>query len=337
MFKGGFYLEALKENEIFSSDVKIGEQVKNQLLFKYGEVEKQQFNLKYSTGGWLGRKITALPRFVWFGVVPLTYHLALAILIGVPKVCLGDREYLKVQLYNVARDLQETYGYLFCLINDRHGQFHIQESQFQKSCYRYFLTDDLIKKEKVIPFSPPKKEKEVILPKLEEEIIVLNEDLIQWLLANRFSPEENQQVSQFLISEDIKSLEDLSALSKEKISSLKDTMNRLEKRRFEKGLEALKQSSSPIVNQELPSPSSKKMEDSFEDSDEHVLRADQDLSLEELLLEYKNEIVGLDALFGVLCEDQNQKAEKRLIRSKDDRRERAERLEHLIRSKGGGA
>lgn len=319
-FPNSFYLEALKDEEMFSSDVKIREQVMDKLLFKYGDIENQQFNQKYSIEGWLGRKITALPRAIWSGVVQPIFHLALAILIGIPKICLGKSEYLKVQLYNGARDLQEAYGHLVTLIHDRHGQFHVQESQFQKFCYQYFVTDDLIKKEKGIPFSPQL-----------GNGVVLSEELKMWLSSSHLSPE----MDKLLLSKNIKSLEDLRALSEETISSITHMLKPIPKKKFLKAFAALKESSSLIIIQKFAAPSSIELDNSFKDSGENIFRTEEDLSLEELKLAYQNEIECIMSLNRVLGEDQNKKAKERLTISKKDRQEHAQRLQLLINSKGG--
>lgn len=135
------YLKALRENEHFKDDSKIAFTAKNDLQFKYGDVTAQRFNQKYSADGWLGRKVIALPAAAWSGVVKTIYHLALAIFIGIPKAFSDQKPYLRALLFHAARDLQESYGQLASLFNDRYGQFHVQESQFQKACYGCFIAN----------------------------------------------------------------------------------------------------------------------------------------------------------------------------------------------------
>src|SRR5262249_55448581 len=40
-------------------------------------------------------------------------------------------------------NFQESFGWLATLLNDRYGQYHIQESGFHKSCYDCFLTNNI--------------------------------------------------------------------------------------------------------------------------------------------------------------------------------------------------
>lgn len=235
-----FYLEILEEKEAFSSEKKICEQVKNQLQFKYGDVDQQHFNVKYSSVGWLGRKMIALPTAAWIGVVQTSYHLALVVLIGIPLLCLGKAEHLKVQVFNLARDFQGCYGCLVSLFNDRYGQFHIQESEFQKACYQYFMADHGINKE-------------IVLSKWEEEISPVQE-----------------------LGQDLESLNE---------------------------------------------------------SDDEIFRIKEDLTLEELKLEHKNEMECIESLNDALRNDINIIAFNRLKKRKIKHQERVQRLVQLIKIK----
>jgi hypothetical protein len=106
--------------------------------FKYGLVTWETFKNEYSPEGWQGRKMIALPAAAWTGTVQVVYHLAKAILVGIPKALFDRGRYLKAQVFCIARDFQESYGRLTSLFNDRYGQFHIEESQFQKTYYDAF-------------------------------------------------------------------------------------------------------------------------------------------------------------------------------------------------------
>jgi len=137
-FERNSYLKAVQKNEDLNDDNKIFNHVKTGLQFKYVDVSPQKFNEKYSAKVWVGRKFVALPAVIWSGVVKTIYHLVKAILIGM-IARLGDKKYLKVQFFHVARDLQESFGWVATLFNDKYGQYHIQESKFHKSCYNFFL------------------------------------------------------------------------------------------------------------------------------------------------------------------------------------------------------
>ena len=120
--------------------------LRNGLKFKYDVVTPEKFNLKYSPGGceWFGRKVKALPAAALCGVVKVTCHLALAIFVGIPKAIFDHGTYFKARIFSVARDFQESYGWLATLFNDRYGQFHVEESQFQKTCYLFSITKGAI-------------------------------------------------------------------------------------------------------------------------------------------------------------------------------------------------
>jgi len=141
-FEKTHYLQAIRENENLKDDKNIFNYAKQSLKYTYGDVSRQKFNVKYSAEGcWAGRKLIALPAAVWSVVVKALYHLAKAILIGIPKAFFDKGQYLKAQVFYVTRDFQESYGRLTSFFNDRYGQFHVQESQFQKTCYDCFTTN----------------------------------------------------------------------------------------------------------------------------------------------------------------------------------------------------
>ncbi len=135
------YLRTLKDQDsLYASPEKISEQVKAEPQYKYGNVNREDFDhgYLYSVKDSIGRKITSLP-FIINGLVQTLYHLTLAIFREMPLALITSRsENLKMQMFKVIRDLQGVYGNLSVLFNDRYGLFHIQESQFQKTCYEYF-------------------------------------------------------------------------------------------------------------------------------------------------------------------------------------------------------
>ena len=140
-FEKSPYLASIKDNENLNDEKKIFNYAKEHPQFKYGEVTYQKFTEKYLSDGWFGRKIIALPAAVCSGVVKTICHLAKAIFKGIPKAFSDKGNYLKAQIFYVTRDFQETFGRLVSLFHDKYGQYHIQESQFQKSCYDCFATN----------------------------------------------------------------------------------------------------------------------------------------------------------------------------------------------------
>jgi|GEM_PF-2665838 len=140
-FEINSYLSAVKEKAHLNSESEIFNYAKAGLQFKYVDVSIKEFKQKYSPEGWVGRKVIALPAAIWSGIVKTIYHLAKAILVGV-IACSGGNNYLKAQFFYIARDLQESLGWSATLLNDRYGQYHIQESGFHKSCYNCFLTNN---------------------------------------------------------------------------------------------------------------------------------------------------------------------------------------------------
>lgn len=142
-FENTSYLRAIKENENLFYEQKIAKNAQAKLQFKYGHVTLQKFNQKYSAEGWCGRKIIALPAAAWSGAVKTAYHLAKAILFGILTAPCNKGKYFQSQCFYFARDLQESFGWLISFFNDRFGQYHVQESEFHKTCYDCFSADSL--------------------------------------------------------------------------------------------------------------------------------------------------------------------------------------------------
>ncbi|SCA58582.1 Uncharacterized protein AB751O23_AF_00180 [Chlamydiales bacterium SCGC AB-751-O23] len=134
-FQDTAYLRAIKQITPQFSNREICKFAKQNLFFKYTNVNHQAFNAQYSPDGWMGRKFIAIPATLFSGLVKTTYHLAKAIFIGIPKAIFPRSRYFTAQIFHIGRDFQEAFGRFSSLFNDRFGQFHIQESQFHKSCY----------------------------------------------------------------------------------------------------------------------------------------------------------------------------------------------------------
>lgn len=137
-FDKTYYFKAIIEDD-FMNEETIFDFAKKNLQFHYGQVNLQKYKEKYSSEGWLRRKIIALPAAIWSGVIKTICHLAAGILVGMIKAPSDGGKYLKVCSFYVARDVQEFYGWIATLFNDEYGQYHIHESGFHKSCYE--LTD----------------------------------------------------------------------------------------------------------------------------------------------------------------------------------------------------
>ncbi|ADI37599.1 putative uncharacterized protein [Waddlia chondrophila 2032/99] len=171
-FKKNAYLESIKKEDYLNSEEKIFDYAKNNLQFNYGNVGFREFNDTYaSVEGWLGRKVIALPVFFCLGVVKTINHFATIILqgivygtlagairVGAIKIELNNQkvapslltslflsvvfERFKKESFYLVRDLQEAFGWLATIFSDRYGQYHVQESQFHKSCYGCESADD---------------------------------------------------------------------------------------------------------------------------------------------------------------------------------------------------
>ena len=112
------------------------------LQFKYGFVDSERFGKKFTNSlaeeGSLKRKVAALP-FTLFALVRIVCHAVKAVFIGLPKAVFDRGQSLKLESYHIARDFQSAFGWILTLFHDRAGQFHAQESAFQKQCYDFFV------------------------------------------------------------------------------------------------------------------------------------------------------------------------------------------------------
>ncbi|KAF3362677.1 hypothetical protein PHSC3_000916 [Chlamydiales bacterium STE3] len=164
-FQKTSYLKAVKENNDLK---KISNHASKKLQFKYVDITFQKFNKEYSAKGWFERKIIALPGGFVGGIVMAICHLAKAFIISPLKGFSDGRKYFKAQLFYSGRDFQESFGWLISFFNDRYGQYHIQESEFHRTCYDWFIQGDLDKEFEEINRLQDSEEKDFHLAKLAE-------------------------------------------------------------------------------------------------------------------------------------------------------------------------
>lgn len=142
-FKNNSYFNTVCKNISFNQIV---DKSSKNVSFKIGDANFKNFKPNYSSRGLFFRKITTLPSAICTGTFNSIYLIFKLIIIGLPKTIFVNKSYIKVHVFKVIRNLQNTYGRIATFFNDRYGQFHIQESQFHKNCY------DLYKPSKIKPF-----------------------------------------------------------------------------------------------------------------------------------------------------------------------------------------
>lgn len=141
-FEKNAYYRAVTNDKDLNSEFKMLEKAKNKLNFHYGKATRKEFNNDYTVNGWGLRKIICIPAAFYSGAVKSTFHLAQAILIGIVKAPFDNGKYFIAKVYTTAQDFHASYGWLITLFNDRHGQFDVEESEFQQTCYRRHLSKD---------------------------------------------------------------------------------------------------------------------------------------------------------------------------------------------------
>lgn len=139
-FQNTPYFSALKN--LGFSENSLENEAKSNLHFQYSNISYQQFSNEYSLvnqkDARFDRQMKAIPYALWT-VVKVVCHVAQAIFIGIPKFAFGDQKSLQAHIFYIIRDFQEIFGRIFSIFHDQYGLYHIEESQFQKECYDYFL------------------------------------------------------------------------------------------------------------------------------------------------------------------------------------------------------
>ena len=108
----------------------------------YGQVDFEKFSKHYKSSGWIGRKITAIPTLILISPLKIIYHLALYIL----NLLTPFPKTIVLRAGIVIRDLEEAVGHITVLFYDKLGSYLIQESEYQKTCYRLILKNPLMNK-----------------------------------------------------------------------------------------------------------------------------------------------------------------------------------------------
>ena len=143
-FRKTTYLAVVKENQSLDNDHKIYGHAKNDLKYNYSDVNYQAFKHKYTAENWFGRKFVAFPKSIYVGIVKSIYHLTQVIFYSLKNTTKSlDNPQFQVKLYTFERDLQEAYGWAMTFFNDSYGQYHVQKSEFNKTCYTCFLNDKI--------------------------------------------------------------------------------------------------------------------------------------------------------------------------------------------------
>jgi|GEM_PF-2480465 len=123
------------------SQVDLLEYAKTHLQFRYEDAScYSKFNLDYSTEGWFQRKLIALPLATYSATVRVVYHVVLAIIGGL-KGAPSRNKYLQAHIFYIIRDVQESWGWLRVLFDDKKGQCIRENSLFNRECYQCFLAN----------------------------------------------------------------------------------------------------------------------------------------------------------------------------------------------------
>lgn len=141
----GSYFKAGELDPTMKSAQALSEHVKEQgLRFSYGKVTFDSFQKVYCSTEFFAYKIVALPSAFVAGVVKLICHLAYAVFISIPKTCYQlDARPFKAIVLIMIRDLEEALGWMITIVNEVRGQYLVEKSLFQKTCYSIALEDSV--------------------------------------------------------------------------------------------------------------------------------------------------------------------------------------------------
>lgn len=141
----GSYFKAGALDPAMKSVLTLSEHVKEKgLKLSYGKVSFDAFNKVYCSSEFFAYKIVALPSACFAGVVKMTCHIATAILFAIPKSCYNlDVRPLKGIVFTLFRDIEETVGWIVTIFHDAWGQYLVEESLFQKTCYMIALRENV--------------------------------------------------------------------------------------------------------------------------------------------------------------------------------------------------
>lgn len=106
------------------------------------------YQSKHNSDGWLSRKIIAIPMAIMSGLIKTMYHIGLKIILSISAEKYSSTHYKtfsedkKTSLnFSIHRDLQESFGWLKTLFNDKAGQFTVFESRKNKEIYNEIIKE----------------------------------------------------------------------------------------------------------------------------------------------------------------------------------------------------
>ncbi|GAB4228563.1 MAG: hypothetical protein Tsb0021_06020 [Chlamydiales bacterium] len=134
-FENSNYLTLYKNSHGVDSLDQLERLCKKSTQFKYGTVNYRDYSTYVQSNDQEKKGSFYYGNRISITIIKITYHLALAILMTLPHLITGRPHCIKVRVFYIVRDFQEMYGNLALLFKIQKGQFHIEESNFQKTCY----------------------------------------------------------------------------------------------------------------------------------------------------------------------------------------------------------
>ncbi len=149
--RGDSAFTTAEDKEIFRKVFNMGfrSEIGKVSFWQFASQDRQYHNSQNATN-WPSYmySLLGIPLAVWCAVAQTIYHLALIALDTISTLfctpCYSS-DYctvLQARCFCIIRDLQESFGWLLSIFDDRWGEFNIQESAFHKSCYDCFLVGE---------------------------------------------------------------------------------------------------------------------------------------------------------------------------------------------------
>lgn len=107
---------------------------KNEINFKKNEIDN--LKIKYEPNKIVYRKLSALPKAFWNGIIKTSFDFIRIIFIGIP-LSLHRSFYLKKYSFTFVRHCQNSFGRIISIFNDKFGMNHVKKSENYLTYYNY--------------------------------------------------------------------------------------------------------------------------------------------------------------------------------------------------------
>ncbi len=105
------------------------------IQFSNGNVSFKDYTAEYRSEGWLGRKLTALPKAA-LALVATIVEIANDFFDAVQNAFSKERKPLNFYTFSIVRGFEEAVGRLVMLFSDKYGSYLVDDAAFQRDSYQ---------------------------------------------------------------------------------------------------------------------------------------------------------------------------------------------------------